>query len=66
MQIKTRNTTATSNSTNYAKTTIGTKQLLFKNNTTAIMIIIITPSMREVKGLFSSEMLFVTEEVCVT
>lgn len=48
---KSRNTTATSDSTNYTKTTISTKQLVFKNNITAIMIII-TPSMREVKGLF--------------
>lgn len=61
---KSGNTIATSNFTKYTKTTISTKQLVFKSNTSAIMIII-TPSMREVKGLFFSfKMLLVTEELC--
>lgn len=51
MLTKSRNTNASSDSTDYTKTTISTKQLLFKNNTTAIMRTI-TPSMREVKGHF--------------
>lgn len=49
MQSKKKTSTATFKSIYYTKITTSTKQQ-FNNNKTAI--IILTPSMREVKGLF--------------